>query len=146
MQDLSAIVTAIEMVVEATSLPNYAVAWRRGWEFEYGSLHRQESDRLREPEARLLALKIAARSPGHTATTEHIKQEVPRYYPLSDIDRQQSPSRHREARWQQIVGNVISHHSSISSLFANGLATRTRDGMSVTNHGLDYLNNIGFIV
>lgn len=146
MQAVDQIVAAVATVAEETSLPKYAVAWRRGWEFEYGALRRQDADRLREPEARILALKIAGLSPKYSASTEHIKREVPRYYPLSDADRQPSPSRKSEARWQQIVGNVISHQKSFSSLFSNGLAIRTFDGISVTPQGLDYLKSIGFIV
>jgi hypothetical protein len=146
MQEFEEIVAAIEIVVAALAIPAYALAWRRGWEFEFGSLTRQESDRLREPEARILALKIAARQPHHSTTTEYIKREVPNYYPLSEIDLQPSPSRKRERRWQQIVGNVVSHHKSLTSLFGMGYAERTDHGLSVTSSGLDYLNSIGFSV
>jgi hypothetical protein len=107
---------------------------------------RQDLDRLREPEARILALKIAARCPDRRATTEYIKQQIPTYYPLSELDIQQSPSRKKEARWQQIVGNVVSHQKTLSGLFANGYAVRTADGLSVTGAGIDYLNSIGFLV
>jgi hypothetical protein len=146
MQNLKEIVPAIESVIAETALPKIAVAWRRGWEFEFGSLKRQDADRLREPEARILALKIAARRAGRRATTEYIKQEVPNYYPLSEIDLQRSPSRKNEARWQQIVGNVVSHQQSGSSLFAKGYAIRIPDGLQVTQRGVDYLNSIGFLV
>jgi len=146
MQTLDEIAPAIELVITETAIPKLAVAWRRGWEFEFGSLKRQESDRLREPEARILALKIAARSPGRRATTEHIKQQIPNYSPLSELDLRPSPSRHNEARWQQIVGNVVSHQKTMSGLFASGYAIRTPDGLSVTQTGMDYLNSIGFMV
>src|SRR5260370_20764011 len=93
MQTLEEILPAIELVIAETAIPKLAVAWQRGWDFEFGSLRRQDADRLREPEARILALKIAAHCPDHTATTEHIKQQVPNYYPLSDTDVRPSPSR-----------------------------------------------------
>ena len=146
MQTVEEILLAVELVITATAVPKYAVAWQRGWDFKFGTLSRQGIDHLREPEARTLALKIAAQSPGHTATTEYIKQQVPRYYPLSEIDRHPSPSRKREEKWQQIVGNVVSHHQTPSSIFAKGYATRTKDGLSATKSGLDYLNSIGFTV
>jgi hypothetical protein len=146
MQTLDEILPAIELVIAETTIPKLAVAWQRDREFEFGSLRRQALDRLREPEARILALKIAARCPGHTATTEYIKQQVPNYYPLSEIDLHPSPSRRNEARWQQIVGNVISHQKTHSGLFASGYATRTTDGLLVTNNGLDYLSSKGFVV
>jgi hypothetical protein len=146
MQVLDEILTAIELVIAETAVPKPAVAWRRGWDFEFGSLRRQEADRLREREARILALKIAARCAGYTATTEYIKQQVPQYYPLSEVDLLPSPSRKGERRWQQIVGNIISHQNTMSGLFAQGYAVRTEDGLSVTKNGLDYLNSIGFVV
>lgn len=145
-QELDEISTAIETVIDETAMPKLAVAWRRGWPFEFGSLRRKETDRLREPEARIVALKIAARCPGYTATTEYIKQQVPRYYPLSEIDRQPSPSRRGEEKWHQIVGNIISHQNTTSGLFAQGYAVRTSDGLSVTKLGINYLKSIGFIV
>jgi hypothetical protein len=146
MQELTEILSAITLVVTTTAIPKDAVAWQRGSDFKFGKLARQDSDRLREPEARILALKIAARCPGHTATTEYIKTQVPQYYPLSPVDLRRSSSRKREAIWQQIVGNVVSHHKTLSGLFGMGYAIRTEDGLSVTKHGIDYLNSIGFSV
>src|SRR5205085_9064553 len=72
MQTEEHIDAAVEMVITETTVPKHAVAWRRGWEFEFGSVRRQNADRLREREARILALKIAARCPHYTATTEYI--------------------------------------------------------------------------
>ena len=140
------LVAALQLVVAQTGVSKRAVAWQRGWDFEYGSLQRQTLDRLREPEARVLALKIAALCPNHAASTEQIKQGVPHYYPLSEIDIRRSTSRRREALWQQIVGNVVSHHKTASGLFGMGYAVRTRNGIRVTERGLGYLNRIGFSV
>ncbi len=146
MQREEEIVAAVEMVVSAVALPPNAIAWRRGWDFEFGSLRRKEEDRLRESEARILALKIAARAPNGRATTEQVKDLVPNYYPLSDVDHRPYPSRGREPRWRQIMGNVVSHQNSLSSIFAHGLAIRTEDGLSVTKEGFSYLKSIGFAV
>jgi hypothetical protein len=46
--------------------------------------------------------------------------------------------------WQQIVGNVKVHHAGPSSIFSQGWAKRTVDGIKVTDAGLDYLKSIGF--
>ncbi len=124
MQKEEELVAALQLVVAQTGVSKRAVAWQRGWDFEYGSLQRQTLDRLREPEARVLALKIAALCPNHAASTEQIKQ----------------------ALWQQIVGNVVSHHKTASGLFGMGYAVRTRNGIRVTERGLGYLNRIGFSV
>ena len=138
--------TAIRAVVQGLVVPINAIAWRRGQDFQYGELPRSTADRLREPEARLLALKIAARRQDRTATTEYIKKEIPKVYPLSEADMQPSQTRGREHLWQQIVGNVISHKSSPTGLFRRGLAVLTDDGLTVTDDGMAYLNSIGFSV
>jgi hypothetical protein len=145
-EHLDDISNIIDFIVLKMAVPTHAIAWRRGWDFEFGTLQRREDDRLREPEARILALKIAAQRPDHTATTEYIKQQIPRYIPLSKADLLPSPSRRREARWQQIVGNVISHQETLAGPFEQGYAIHTEDGLSVTKHGLAYLNNMGFAV
>lgn len=142
--DSEAISNAIDAVIEAMLLPYDAVAWRRGQTFEYGKLKQPEGGRLREREARILVLKIAAGQPSRVASTTLLKREVPKYVRLSAHDMVPSPSRPREVLWQQVVGNVISHKSSREGLFFKGLAERIKGGLRVTEKGLAYLNNIGF--
>lgn len=143
-EDLRIINSALDYVLKELTVPAKAVAWRRGQPFEYGVLHRSTDDRLREQEARVVALKIAARRLNRTVTTEHIKRELPKIFPLSAIDLNWSPSRRNERLWQQIVGNVISHGRGPKGIFALGLAERTQDGLKITETGLDYLKSIGF--
>jgi hypothetical protein len=138
------VVHTLRLVTSEMALPGRAVAWRRGQPFRYGTLERSAGDRLREAEARVLALKIAARAPRRRASTEYIKERVPELYPLSPQDRVQSTTRPREQRWQQIVGNVVSHRETPAGPFKMGYAERTVDGLSVTKAGLTYLNNMGF--
>lgn len=139
------ITEALNQVIDGLRVPESGVAWRRGENFEFGHLPRRENDRLREAEARILALKIAAECDGYTASTEYIKKRVPELIPLTEKDLQQSASRPRERLWQQIVGNVISHKPGNRSIFNQGLAERTPNGLKVTKEGINYLNNIGFI-
>lgn len=100
-------------------------------------------DRLREPEARDWALVIAASCPNHEASTTHIKNEVPNYVGLTEIDLQPSETRPHESKWQQIVGNVVSHQNQATSVFTKGYAIRTDDGIRVTGDGLAYLKSKG---
>jgi hypothetical protein len=135
----------IDLVIRGMVIPLAAVAWRRGQKFEYGSLARsKQDDRLRESEARILVLKIAAGQAGRAASTSLLKKEMPKYIDLTPIDRTRSKSRPREFIWQQVVGNVVSHQKSGDGPFVKGLAVRTADGLKVTKKGLDYLANIGF--
>jgi hypothetical protein len=77
-------------------------------------------DRLREPEARILALRIAAGRPNREAETSYIKERVPDYITLTPEDVKPSGSRTREQMWQQIVGNVVSHKKESTSIFTKG--------------------------
>jgi hypothetical protein len=100
--------------------------------------------KLREPEARLLALQIAATFPNHTASTSDIKRLAPEFREFSEADLKQSPTRPNETMWQQILGNAIaSHKNSGPSIYKKGLAERTEDGLRVTPKGILYLKSHG---
>ncbi|WP_143240060.1 hypothetical protein [Agrobacterium sp. DSM 25558] len=95
--------------------------------------------KLREPEARLVALRIAALSPNGEVSTAEIKEKFPKYRSMSPEDLIPSTTRSNEHKWEQIVGNVISHKNSSTSIFKKGLAERTLDGIKITNLGLSVL-------
>jgi hypothetical protein len=46
--------------------------------------------------------------------------------------------------WQQITGNVVSHQQQGNSIFNEGLADRTDDGIRVTDKGVKYLKSLGY--
>ena len=140
MENQTEIDKIIDRLVKEFALPKSAVSWRRGWDFVSGSVVRNPSDRLREREAKILFLKIAALQPECSVTTTFVKNEVRRFYPLSAADRKPSLTRSKEQLWRQIVGNVIVHKSP----FTQGFATRTKGGLRLTEKGLGYLKNIGF--
>jgi len=135
-----------DLIIKGLEIPKMAVAWRRGVQFEHGKLSRVSIDRIRESEARIIALKIASQCKNRTATTEYIKQNALRYFDPSEIDLKPSTSRSGEQHWQQIIGNVISHRNTSKGPFKLGYATRTKDGMTVTDQGVAYLNSLGFSV
>lgn len=140
------IADAITRVRKELRLPAIGVVWRRGESFEYGKLDRPEKDRLTEKEARILCLKIAGTCQNYEASTDYIKREIPKFYTLSPIDMIQSKTRPNEEKWQQIVGNVISHRDTLQGPFKRGYAVRTSKGMRLTPQGRTYLNNMGFSV
>lgn len=100
-------------------------------------------NRLREPQARILCLRIASQQPNHEASTAFIKDNIEKHIELTEIDLQQSSTRPNERLWQQIVGNVVSHKSASTSIFNRGYAVRTKDGIRVTQAGLKYLAKLG---
>jgi hypothetical protein len=141
--DVSQIRGLSDEIAREFQLPDTAVRWRRGDPLEFGTLPVKD-DRLREAEARVLALKIASREPNHEASTSLIKERLPDYRDLSPTDLERSPTRPNEQKWQQVVGNVISHRESGTSIFSKGYAVRTADGIRVTDLGLNYLTDMGF--
>lgn len=105
---------------------------------------KSDNVKLREPEARSLALQIAATFPDHRASASDIKKLVPKFRDLSEADLAPSNTRKNECMWQQIMGNALaSHHKTTVSIFARGLAVKTRDGIRVTEKGVSYLKGLG---
>ena len=104
----------------------------------------QKIGKLREPEARILALQIAATFPNHQASIARIKREVPNFRELGEADLKPSNTRPNECMWQQIVGNVVSHRGTGRSIFNLGWAVRieSRKAIRVTEKGLAHLESL----
>ena len=98
--------------------------------------------RLREPEARILAIRIAATMPNNEITTKRLKELVRDYIVFTPIDLEPSDSRGNECKWQQVVGNIVSHQSTGTSIFTRGYAIRTADGLIVTDAGIEFLETL----
>lgn len=135
----------IKRVLAATNIPVEAVAWQRGTPFKYGVIERSNMDRLREPEARILILKLLSARVDSSADMTWIKNNISKLYDFSTKDKMLSSSRKNEAIWKQIVGNVRSHENSRNGLFKQGFALITNNGMKLTEQGLDYLKSIGYV-
>ena len=135
---------AIDRASAELRVPKTAIAWRRGVEFRYGELPRDPRDRLREPEARIIALKVAGMSPNRTATTEQLIDGAANLFTPSALDLAQSRTRERQPQWHQIIRNVISHRTTPNGPFALGYAVRTGDGLTVTEEGMTFLAELGF--
>lgn len=102
--------------------------------------------KLREPEARILALRIAAKYPNNEAETSQVKEGVPALRALGPADLKPSTKRKGECMWQQIVGNVVSHEKTATSIFNRGWAVRlkSKKGIRVTPEGLAHLKSLGY--
>jgi len=136
----------VSIVIKEMAIPVSAVAWRRGQQFQFGKLERSPQDRLREREARVLVLKIAASQPKRSVTIKKLREEIPRYFDLSPADKARSPSRKNEELWQIVIRNTISsHQTGTRTIFAQGWAKKVPSGLKVTRRGMDYLSSIGFL-
>jgi hypothetical protein len=137
----------IKIVIDEMIIARSALTWQRGQDFEYGKLERVPTDRLREEEARILVLKIAATQPDFVASVDFIKKEVPTYIELSPDDKKRSETRKNELLWQQIVRNVTSsHQTGKRGLFGQGFAEKIPRGIKLTERGIAYLKSLGFSV
>jgi hypothetical protein len=135
----------VATAIKEMEIPATAVAWRRGQQFQFGKIERSPQDRLKEREARVLVLKIAASQPARVATLDMLRKEVPKYFDLSPADKTRSPSRKSESKWQIVIRNTMSSHTTgTRTIFAQGWAKKVPNGLKVTRRGMDYLNSIGF--
>jgi hypothetical protein len=145
-RDEKRVAEMVSLVVKEMEIPITAIAWKRGQDFRFGKLERSPLDRLKEREARILILKIAASQPRRSVTIQKLREEIPKYFDLSPVDRTQSPSRKNERYWQIVVRNTMSSHTTGSrTIFAQGWATKITNGIKVTRRGMAYLNSIGFV-
>lgn len=145
-RDEKQVAETVSIVIKEMAIPVSAVAWRRGQTFQFGKLERSAEDRLRESEARILILKIAASQPKRSVTIDKLREEVPKYFDLSPIDKRPSPSRKNEVLWHIVVRNTMSSHTTgTRTIFAQGWARKIPGGLKVTKSGMDYLNSIGFL-
>ena len=99
--------------------------------------------RTSENEMRIAALQVAANKPDGRATTTELKSEVERYVALTREDRIPSKTRPKEAMYQQIIGNIVSHRGSKANIFAKGWAIYTGNGIQITDAGRHYLRALG---
>jgi len=101
-------------------------------------------DRLREWEARILILRIAASYPNNEATNSQIKEAVPSLVKLTLIDLEPSSTRSDECKWQQVIDNVIFTRRGMANIFDKGYAICLDDGIRVTEEGLAFLKMWGY--
>ncbi len=141
-----AISDTVSTIIKEMQIPVSAVAWKRGQQFRFGKLERSGEDRLKESEARILILKIAASQPKRSVSITKLREELPKYFDLSPIDKRRSPSRKNEVLWQIVVRNTMSSHTTgTRTIFAQGWARKIPGGLEITKSGVDYLNSIGFL-
>jgi len=140
--DAKEISQTINTIIEAMAIPANAVAWERGQKYKFGKLERKKDDRLLEPEARVLVLKIAANQPKRSASMATLRKEIPKLFDLSQTDKRPSISREGESLWHTILRNAVSSHATI---YAKGWAEKIPGGLKVTKAGMDYLKSIGFL-
>jgi hypothetical protein len=139
------ILETVDSIIKLFLLPDSAVGWKRGQEFEFGNVKRADHDQIREVEARILCLKIASQCEDQESSMSHIKREIRKYTAFSRRDLRPSSTSNDEPMWQKIIRNVVSHELTKSSIFHRGLARITRKGIKVTDEGMEYLKKIGFL-
>lgn len=104
-----------------------------------------KGSRTFEPAMRIIVLRIAADSPNGEVTTSEAKERAHHYFNPTPGDLAPNPKRNGEPMYYQIVGNTIgSHGNSGTSIYSNGYAEYTGDGVRITPAGRAYLREKGF--
>jgi hypothetical protein len=65
---------------------------------------------------------------GEVWTNAELKQALSRVLPLSAGDRQRSPSRPKEEKWEELVNNALTRSGRSNSLYARGLVSNVGFG------------------
>lgn len=75
----------------------------------------------RTGEEQIQAAILQLMSDGEVWSNAELKREIPTLVPLSAGDRQRSPSRPREEKWEELVNNALTQSGRSNSLYAKGL-------------------------
>lgn len=84
--------------------------------------------RLRTTEAQIQEAILQLMSDGKIWTNAELKRRIPELVLLSVGDRQRSPSRPREEKWEELVNNALTRTGRSNSLYARGLVVNVGVG------------------
>ena len=87
-----------------------------------------ETVRLRTTEAQIQEAILQLMSDGQIWTNAELKHRIPALVALSAGDRQRSPSRPREQKWEELVNNALTRTGRSNSLYARGLVVNVGVG------------------
>jgi very-short-patch-repair endonuclease len=87
-----------------------------------------ETEKLRTTEAQIQEAILQLMSDGQTWTNAELKRGIPEILELSAGDRQRSPSRPREEKWEELVNNALTRTGRSNSLYARGLVVNVGIG------------------
>src|SRR5262245_12182745 len=104
----------------------------------------RSNTRTSEQEISVAVLRICADSPDGAATIARIKQLVPEYINLTPNDLAQSPTRPKEAMWEQIVRNIVSHRKSEGNIICEGFVEHRPGALKITEAGRLHLKHMGY--
>lgn len=88
-----------------------------------------ETDKLRTTEAQIQEAILQLMSDGQTWSNAELKRRIPELLTLSLGDRQRSPSRPREEKWEELVNNALTRIGRSNSLYARGLVVNVGLGL-----------------
>lgn len=96
--------------------------------------------RSSEVDIAIAAMKYLYTCPKYTAITSDVKKYVPNYINLTTSDKEPSESRENEEKWEQIVGNIVSHrHDSEGNFINQGYINYNSGKWTLTTSGVNYL-------
>ena len=93
------------------------------------------SNRVTERQVGEAVLKVLADSATGEALIYELKWRLPEYLPLSDADREPSPTRRNEAAWGQQVRALVSHRDIQGNVICEGYADYRPRHLKITEAG-----------
>lgn len=87
------------------------------------------------------ALQALANSPGGSATIRRLKELIPQFVNLSDLDQLPSTTRRGEQMWEQQVRNLVSHRTTEGNIIAEGFADYSPGRLKITPAGLAHVQH-----
>lgn len=88
-----------------------------------------KAEMLRTTEAQIQDAILQLMSDGQTWSNAELKRRIPDLLTLSSGDRQRSPSRPREEKWEELVNNALTQNGRSNSLYARGLVVNVGLGL-----------------
>lgn len=98
-----------------------------------------QSDRTTEYQIGQAVLLYLASAAEGVATISEIKAYLSATYPFTPADRECSPTRPREERWEQQVRNLMCHRWSSGNAICDGLLAHSPKSLAITRLGRDYV-------
>lgn len=135
--DAEVIATTLRGIFEGFNLPESAITWRRGEEYEVGVVSRKHDDHLTEQDILNIVLRAVANQPSG-ATADEIINAVEAFYWMAALDEG------NDSGWKARVRKALSGEAAAGRNTA--LYLSERDGyFQMTPDGIDVLRHQGYL-
>lgn len=102
-----------------------------------------KAGRSTEYDMSVAVLKYLRHQPYGEASQRELRAAIPHYVDLTDGDREDSPTRPGEQRWEQIIRNIQSHKASPNNFINLGYLEHVwGGGLKITTEGREFISKL----